>query len=110
MFKTLTLSLAALAATATLAAAESSYISNFVKEQNRDNLIELGTVRAAGNGVVEIFGYHKGKLGPLLGSESLHAGSNLDVEINVRRRPLTDVLAVLKVNGQIVDTQEIELN
>ena len=109
MFKTLTLAAAALTVTASVATAEVSYLSNFVKEQNRDNQIELGTVRAASDGVVEVFSFHKGKVGHLLGSEAVTAGANLDVEVNIRR-PLTDAIAVLKVRGQIVDTQEIEFN
>ncbi|WP_375280754.1 hypothetical protein [Pseudooctadecabacter sp.] len=109
MFKTLSIALAALTASATVAAADVSYLSNFIKEQNRDSQVELGTVRAASDGVVEIFSFHKGEVGPLLGSEAVMAGANLDVDVDVRR-PLTNVIAVLKVDGQIVDSQEIDFN
>ena len=108
MFKTVSLALAAIAASATIASAD-SYISNFVEQQNRDRQIELGTVRAAGNGVVEVYSFHKGEIGTLLGSEAVMAGANLDVDVDVRR-PTTDAIAILKVNGQIVDTQELEFN
>lgn len=108
MFKTLTIAAATLAASATFASAD-SYISNFVMEQDRGSQIELGTVRAAGNGVVEIYSFHKGKVGALLGSEAVMAGANLDVDVDIRR-PGTDAIAFLKVNGQIVDTQEIDFN
>ncbi|MEL6958137.1 MAG: hypothetical protein AAGL89_04180 [Pseudomonadota bacterium] len=108
MFKT-SLIAAAAVATSFSAASADSYISNFVVEQDRDSLIELGTVRAAGEGVVEIYNYHGGELGALLGTEAVTAGANLDVDVNVVR-PTTDAIAVLKVGGEIVDTQEIEFN
>ena len=108
MFKTLAITAAALAASATIASAD-SYISNFVMEQNNDTQVELGTVRAEGNGVVEIYSFHKGKVGALLGSEAVMAGANLDVDVDIRRSG-TDAIAFLKVDGQIVDTQEIDFN
>lgn len=109
MFKTATLALAAIAASATIASADTSYLSDFVGEQARGSQIELGTVRAAGDGVVEVYSFHKGEIGNLLGSEAVMAGANIQVDVDVSR-PATDVIAVLKVGGQIVDTQEIELN
>jgi len=108
MFKTATIALAAIAASASMASAN-SYISNFVEEQVRGSQVELGTVRAAGDGVVEIYSFHKGEVGVLLGSEAVTAGSNLDVDVDIRR-PATDAIAILKVNGQIVDTQELDFN
>ncbi|MEL6958138.1 MAG: hypothetical protein AAGL89_04185 [Pseudomonadota bacterium] len=108
MFKTSLIAAAAVAASFSAASAD-SYISNFVMEQDRDSQIELGTVRAAGDGVVEIYSFHKGEQGALLGSEAVMAGANLDVDIDVRR-PVTDVIAVLTVGGVVVDTQEIDLN
>ena len=108
MFKTVTIAAAAIAASATFASAD-SYLSDFVSQQDRDSLIELGTVRAAGDGVVEVYTYHGGEIGALLGAEAVTAGANLDVNVDVPR-PATDVIAVLKVDGQIVDTQEIEFD
>jgi len=108
MFKTTTIALAALVASATFASAD-SYISNFVMEQDRNGQIELGTVRAAGNGVVEVFAFHRGEIGALLGSEAIKAGANVDVDVDILS-PATNAIAVLKVNGQIVDTQEIDFN
>lgn len=108
MFKTLTIAAAAIAASATFVSAD-SYISNFVEEQARDTQVELGTVRAEGNGVVEIYAFHKGEVGALLGSEAVMAGANVDVDVDIRR-PATDGIAFLKVDGQIVDTQELDFN
>ena len=108
MFKTLTHAAATVAATASFASAE-SYISNFVEEQSRDTQVELGTVRAASDGVVEIYSFHGGELGALLGSEAVMAGANTNTNVDILRSNV-DAIAVLKVGGQIVDTQEIEFN
>ena len=108
MFKTATLALAAIAASATIASAD-NYISNFIEYQDRDTQVELGTVRASGDGVVEIYAYHGGELGALLGSEAVTAGANKVLNVDILRSNV-DAIAVLKVGGQIVDTQEIEFN
>ena len=109
MFKTATLALAALAASATIASADINYINSFAQEQNKDTQIELGLVRAQADGVVEVFSFHKGEVGQLLGSTDVHAGANSQVNVNIRNSG-TDAIAVLKVDGQIVETQEIDFN
>lgn len=109
MFKYITLAATAIAASTTIASADLSNISNFVQEQTRGGQVELGTVRAAGNGVVEIYSFHKGEIGVLLGSQTVHAGANLDTDVNIVRQA-TNAIALLKVGGQIVDTQEIDFN
>jgi hypothetical protein len=58
MFKTATLAITAIVASASIASADTNNISNFVMEQNRGGQVELGTVTAAGDGVVEIFNFH----------------------------------------------------
>ena len=108
MFKSVSLALAVVASSTSFASAD-SYISNFIADQARDTQVELGTVRAEGNGVVEIYAFHKGEVGALLGTEAVMAGANLDVDVQIRR-PGTDAIAFLKVDGQIVDTQEIDFN
>ncbi len=107
MFKTASLTLAAIVASATVAAADVNYINTFAKEQANDTQVELGLVRAEGNGVVEIYSYHAGQTGGLLGSAKVHAGANPDVDVNIRRSS-TNAIAVLKVGGEVVDTQEID--
>ena len=110
MFNSITLATAAIVASASIASADTpNNISNFVMEQNRGGQVELGTVTAAGDGVVEIFNFHKGVVGALLGSKAVKAGANLDVDVNIPR-PETDAVAFLKVDGQVVDTQEIDFN
>lgn len=106
-FKTLII---AAAASVTLAGAASadSYFS-FNDQVDASSSIELGTVRAASNGIVEIYDNHGGAQGKLLGTEAVTAGANYDVRVNVGVRPINDVVAVLTVNGQVVATQELDV-
>lgn len=107
MFKSATLALAAIAASASIASADINDLSNFAMEQDSAGRVELGLVRATGDGVVEVYTFHGGEIGALLGSEMVHAGANRDVDVNIRRTGL-NAIALLKVGGQIVDTQEID--
>ncbi|AKS45070.1 hypothetical protein SAMN05444287_0158 [Octadecabacter temperatus] len=109
MFKTATLAIAAIAASATIASANINDLSNFAMEQDRGNQVELGLVRATGDGVVEVYTYHKDEIGTLLGSTNVHAGANTNVDVQIPRTGV-DAIAILKVNGQTVDTQEIDFN
>ncbi len=110
MFKTATLAITAIVASASIASADTNNISNFVMEQDNSGVqAELGTVTATSDGVVEIYTFHKAELGALIGSEQVQAGANLDVDINFTRTN-TDAIAVLKVEGETVDTQKLEFN
>ena len=73
------------------------------------SVIELGTVNAPAGGVVEIYDFHRGEIGALLGTEMVAAGADFDVRVNVGSRPVHDVIAVLTVDGQVVDTRELEI-
>lgn len=109
MFKTVSLALAAIAASATIASADVNYINSFVAAQDSQTHIELGLVRAEAAGVVEIYDFQTGEAGELLGSTNVHAGVNPNVNLNIGiTGGGTDALAVLKVGGQIVDTQKID--
>ncbi len=92
-------------ASATVAAADSSYFS-FQRNLDAQSTLELGTVLSEGNGVIEIYSYNRGEIGALLGTESVHNGANANVRVNVGIEPRADVLAVLTVNGQTVATRE----
>lgn len=109
MFKSVSLAFAALAASASIASADINDISSLVMEQDRGSQVELGTVRATGNGVVEVYSYHKGEVGALIGSEAVHAGVNTEVDVDIRRSGI-NAIAILKVGGEVVDTQEIDFN
>ena len=109
MLKTATLAIAAIVASASIAFADTNNISNFVMEQDRGGQVELGTVTATGDGVLEVYNFHKGVVGALVGSKTIKAGANLDVDVNISRLE-TDAIVFLNVNGQVVDTQEINFN
>lgn len=108
MTKTIALTLAALMGSATLATAD---VNSFGLDRELDaaSSISLENVRAAGDGTVEIYDYHTGMQGKLLGSQMVNAGANSDVRINLGQTVRDDVIAVLKVNGQIVATQEFQV-
>lgn len=96
------------AITATSAAAE-SYIS-FGETLDNSSVLELGTVKAEANGVVEIYNYAGGEVGALLGAEPVSAGANSNVRVQIGSHYLNDVIAVLKIDGQIVDSQDYDID
>jgi len=99
---------AAVAATGTAASADNYF--QFADRLDDRSVLELGTVRAEADGVVEIYDFHKGELGELLGTEMVNAGANADVRINLGNKPRQDVIAVLKVDGQIVAERDYEID
>ena len=109
MFKTL-----ALASVAAIAVAGSASASNYILDldasADRGSLIELQTVRADMAGTIEIYDFNAGEQGELLGMTDVQAGANSDVRINLRGQVINDVLAVLVVDGQVVDTLEVEVD
>ena len=70
----------------------------------KEALLELGTITSDGAGVVEVYDYHLGEKGDLLGTVDVNPGANSDVKMNIGMPPLGDVLAVLTVDGQVVAT------
>lgn len=96
-------------ATAGLAGAASaadgvSYFS-FGDRLAQDSILELGTVRAAADGVIEI----RNLSGDLLGTTDVKAGANGDVRVFVGRAPVSDVVAELKIGGETVATKVYDI-
>ena len=106
--KTIALAVATVAATATAASADNYF--GFEDRLDNSSTLELSTVRAAADGVVEIYDGRFGDLGALLGTEEVMAGANSDVRVNVGHGPDADVIAVLKIGGEIVAQQQYEIN
>ena len=77
--------------------------------QGSSTLLDLGTVVADGTGVVEVYDHWGGQQGLLLGTEAVRAGANSDVRIPLRFAPHGDVVALLKVDGQVVAQQVIRI-
>lgn len=76
--------------------------------QNIDTLLNLDLVRSSANGTVEIYDFHKGERGALLGSTDVHAGANTDVKVRISPTAANEVLAVLSVNGAEVAFEDID--
>lgn len=71
--------------------------------------VELNLVTAESAGVVEIYDFARGETGDLLGAASVNAGANSDLRIDIGSRNLTDVIAVLKIDGAVVATQAYDI-
>ncbi|PJI84534.1 hypothetical protein BC777_3595 [Yoonia maricola] len=106
--KSIALVAATIAATASFASADSYFEYNENLESG--TVLDLGIVRAEGAGVVEIYDYGTGELGALLGTETVNAGANADVRVNVGANPKRDVIAILKVDGQAVAQRDYDIN
>jgi hypothetical protein len=106
MFKTFSYAAIAAVALASTAAADNALPFN---NTISGSTAELGQVRAVEAGVVALYDFHGGVQGALLGSEEVAAGANYDVRVNLGQRPINDVVAVLTINGQVVDTQELDI-
>lgn len=106
-FKTSLIAAAATVAFAGTASADNAFTFN---NTISGSTVELGQVRAADAGVVSLYDFHGGVQGALLGTQEVAAGANFDVRVNLGQRAINDVVAVLTVDGQIVDTQELDNN
>ena len=106
MMKTIALAAAASVALASTAAADFSFNEMDIS----GSTAELGQISVAGNASVNVYDFHGGEQGALLGSTDLAAGANYDVRVKLGQRPVNDVIAVLSVDGQVIDTQEIDLD
>ena len=105
--KSLALAAAAVATTATAASADSFF--GFKGVVDAESALEIGLVRAESDGIVEIYDYRLGELGALLGTETVNAGANSDVRVGVGVAPIGDVIALLKVDGEVVAQQRYDI-
>lgn len=107
LIKSIALAAAASVALASAATADSAFtLSN---GELGGSTIELGQVRAADNGVISLYDFHRGVQGELLGTKSVNAGANYDVRIKLGKPPVNDVVAVLTIDGQIVASQDYDI-
>ena len=105
--KSIALIAATIAATSTAVSADSYF--EFGENLESSSILDLGLVRAEGAGVVEIYDFSKGEVGRLLGTETVNAGANADVRVNVGIRPKQDVIALLKVDGETVAERDYNI-
>lgn len=103
-----TIALAA-AATVALASTASANAFSFNGMDISGSTAELGQVTTSSAATVSLYDFHRGEQGALLATQELSAGANYDVRVTLGVPPINDVVAVLTVDGQIVDTHEIDL-
>lgn len=106
MIKTVAIATAATLALTSVATADGAF--SFNQSDISGDTVELGNVRASAAGLVSIYDYNTGVRGALLGTEEIASGANYDVRVNVGVTPIDDVIAVLTVDGQEVDTLELD--
>ncbi|MFQ1700328.1 hypothetical protein ACJ5NV_07015 [Loktanella agnita] len=106
--KTIILAAAASATVASAAAAD-TYFQNGPR-LDEGTVLELGLITADNASVVEIYDYHAGQQGALLGTEMLNAGANPDVRVNTGGKTTRDVLALVKVGSEVVATKSFDIN
>ena len=110
MYKTtIALALTAVLGSVSLAAADNS--SFFIDRVHSDSSnLELGLVRAETSGVIEVYDYHKGEVGALLGTTTVRAGSNQDVSVDLGIRVANDVIAIMKSGDTVLATKKIDID
>jgi hypothetical protein len=106
--KTIIFAAAAAAVTATAGAAD-TYFENGKNLEGGD-VLELGLITADSAGVLEIYDYHTGQQGKLVGTERLSAGANTDVRVDTGLPQTRDVIAVVKIDGQVVASKQFDIN
>ena len=106
--KSFALIAATIAATATGASANNAF--TFKGDLDSASALDLGLIRAEGAGVVEVYDFHRGELGQLLGTEMVNAGANTNVRVPLDLATKNDVIALLKVDGEVVAEQEFDIN
>ncbi len=97
--------LAILAGSSTLASADTYFTLSEVQE--RDSIVELGTISTDADATVQIYSFQNGEKGALLGWEALRAGANSDTKVPLMSTPRTTALAEVVVDGEVVATQRI---
>lgn len=104
----LPLALAALvAATGASAATDSVRVYRFVSDGAQDSLstLKIGTVVAEAPGVIEVYDHRLGTPGRLLASQPFEAGTTPSVRVPLSGPRRGDVLALVRVNGEVVRAQ-----
>ncbi len=111
MTKTIALALVAALAAGTTASAATTSGFGLQRTADSASTINLDLVRSDTGGSVQILDYSNGGKGEVLGGKPLNVGANLDVRINLERKPFSDVMAVLyDADGNQVAQQRLVLN
>nr|WP_321511493.1 hypothetical protein [uncultured Celeribacter sp.] len=108
----MTYSLKTLTAAAIVAVAGSAAFAgpNYImpgEAQNLNSSVTLDLVRADANATVDVYDFHGGERGALLGSAPVKAGANTDVYVPLSRPASKDAVAVLMQAGSEVATVDL---
>jgi hypothetical protein len=106
--KAFAIATAALVSTASVASATSYF--ELPRTQGVTSTVELGLVRAEGQGVVEIYDILDTDFAAPIGVQAVNLGANDDVRINTGAPVRRDVVAVLRVDDEIVATERFRVN
>lgn len=101
--------LAATVATASFAAQSGGFIDTAEKISASQGL-NIDLVNASSAAVLEVYTLTNGAADQLVSSRDLAAGVHTDLRLSSPKTPTADLIAVLKINDQVVDSQIIELN
>ncbi|WP_341365674.1 hypothetical protein [Yoonia sp. BS5-3] len=74
------------------------------------DMLDLGLITSDGAGQVEVYDFHTGEIGALLGTENIHEGANTDVRVSTGLPVRRDVLVVVRVDGQVLAEKAFEVN
>ncbi|AJE45488.1 hypothetical protein [Celeribacter indicus] len=78
--------------------------------QSLGKVVNLDIVRADTASTVNIYDFHAGQRGELLGSAHVTAGANSDVKVHLTRPAFRDTLAVLSNGSSEVAITEVSSN
>ena len=108
-FKSITLAAAVVAITATASSANS--FCELGRTIDGGDILELGLITTDGAGVVELYDFHTGSQGRLVGTRRLRAGANPNVRVRTTsgRPQRRDVIALVKVNGRVVASKKFDV-
>lgn len=100
--------LVALVLTTSTAASADTYFG-FGSTLEESNMLKLGQITSDADGVVEIYDFHGRTVGELLGTQDIHAGANSDVRVHTRQSVRRNIIAVVRIGGQVVVEKEFNV-
>ena len=105
------LALAIFAASATSASAMTwdNAFQSLARLPEQTSIVDVGVVRSESQGMVEIYTREADGTMILLGTEPVHAGANRNVRVQVDRPVRRDIVAVLRVDGQVLATHRFDV-
>ncbi|ARO14006.1 hypothetical protein BVG79_00654 [Ketogulonicigenium robustum] len=101
--------LAAVVGTASIAAQPGGFFQTADKIEPGKGLT-FDVVNASSPATLEVYTSNGGELGQLVSSQEVGAGATADIRLISTKVPASDLIAQLKINGDVVDSKLIELN